>query len=103
MSINDLAGVEEVVIEDVVEDSLGGEQEQSKFRFALPEWLWIKRKTDPIENYMQHPFNFKHSEGVAYIIRGFAAIGGELIDYWWTDVLGGFLRLRTEGKGGESK
>lgn len=64
--------------------------------WSLPSWLFIKRLEEPVEKYIQHPLNFGKSEGWAYMIRGFAALGKGVLDYWWMDVVGGLLRLRKE-------
>jgi hypothetical protein len=96
-SIDEQANViDEVLVDEVLQEeqpaSGGG------FGISLPDWLWIPRLDEPVEKYMTHSFNFSKSEGVAYIIRGFSALGGGLLNYWWTDVVGGFLRLRMESK-----
>lgn len=99
MSIDEQANIVDEVVEQVVEDvatpSGGG------FGISVPDWVWIERLDEPVEKYISHSFNFSKSEGVAYIIRGFSALGGGLLNYWWTDVIGGFIRLRMEGKAGE--
>jgi hypothetical protein len=66
--------------------------------WKLPDWLFIERLDEPVEKYMSHALNFKKSEGWAYILRGLSALVGGILNYWWTDVIGGAMRLRKEAK-----
>lgn len=99
MSIDDQAGLTPENIADKFGDEEMREPEviSSGGGFKLPDWFYIERLTTPIEEYKTHAFNFNNSEGMAYIIRGFSALAGNVLNFWWTDVIGGFIRLRKDG------
>ena len=97
MSIDEQAGIvdeklEPVVEQEVIQEKPGGIQ--------LPDWVYLPASKKPIEDFIDHPLNFKRSMGFAQIIRGVSVPLGAILDYWWTDVIMGGLRMRSEGKGG---
>jgi hypothetical protein len=104
MSIDDQAGVNPELDEsqkDGGADPAAADPEYippggGGFGFRLPEWFYIPRLDEPIQKYMEHPLNFSKSEGMAYIVRGFSALAGGILNYWWMDVVGGFMRIRKE-------
>jgi hypothetical protein len=95
MSIDDQAGLSAENLADKFEEETI-EPEVVSRGFSLPSWLYIERLDEPVEKYMSHPLNFNKSEGMSFIIRGFSALMGGILNYWWMDVIGGFLRLRKE-------
>jgi hypothetical protein len=67
------------------------EQEETSF-----SWLQIlKTKTGPgpVEDYVDNPFNFNRSMGLAQILRGLSGFLGAL-DYAIVDIVVGSVRLR---------
>lgn len=64
----------------------------SRISDLLPDLNILLSKTGPgpIEDYINHPMNFKRSKGFAQMLRGFTGIAGEL-DYALIDIaLGAF-------------
>lgn len=65
---------------------------------------FLKAKTGPgsIEDYMDHPMNFKKSKGMAQMLRGFTGIAGEL-DLAIVDItLGAFQFVKEEKASGST-
>lgn len=67
----------------------------------LPDLSILTAKTGDgsIEDYVNHPLNFKGSRGMAQMIRGFTGIAGEL-DYAIIDIALGAFQYAKEGKAG---
>ncbi len=58
-------------------------EEEEKRGFNLPQmpdlsFLKAKTGSGSIEEYEQHPLNFRHSQGAAQMIRGFTGMLGDL-------------------------
>lgn len=68
----------------------------------LPDLSILTAKTGDgsIEDYVNHPLNFKGSRGMAQMIRGFTGIAGEL-DYAIIDIALGAFQHSREGKTGD--
>lgn len=71
----------------------------SRLSDFLPDLSIITAKTGDgsIEDYENHPLNFKGSRGMAQMIRGFTGIAGEL-DYAIIDIALGAFQYAKEGK-----
>jgi len=63
----------------------------------LPDLTFLKAKTGPgqVSEYVNHPMNFKHSQGAAQMIRGFTGILGDL-DLAVIDITLGAFELAKE-------
>jgi len=109
MSIDEQAGIVPAMesIEHAAESMMLEEETQAAasgggggFGFSLPDWVWIEASSEELSpKYTEHPLNVKHSEGMAQVIRGFSALFGSVLNYWWVDVVMGFMKMRTGGKG----
>ena len=68
----------------------------------IPDMSFILSETGPgpIEDYIDHPLNFKGSKGVAQILRGATGIAGNL-NYAIIDIGLGLVQVAKEGKGVE--
>ena len=76
------------------------EQEEEGGFFELPKMpdlTFLKAKTGSgsVEDYMQHPLNFKNSQGAAQMIRGFTGMLGDL-DLALVDITLGAFELAKE-------
>ncbi|MFV0516770.1 MAG: hypothetical protein ACK5MV_05185 [Aminipila sp.] len=85
-------------------ESVGGvttEPQQPQFRLTdfLPNIDFILAETGEgnIENYIQHPLNFKSSKGIAQMLRGFTGICGSL-NYAIIDITLGAFEIMREGR-----
>ena len=66
-------------------------------KLPLPDPSILKAKTGPgqVSEYVNHPMNFKHSQGAAQMIRGFTGILGDL-DLAVIDITLGAFELAKE-------
>lgn len=76
------------------------EQEEESGFFEMPKipdlsFLKAKTGSGSIEDYMQHPLNFKKSPGAAQMIRGFTGMLGDL-DLAVVDITLGAFELAKE-------
>jgi len=64
-------------IEDMA--AAAGPEESNRPGISL-DFSFLTAKTGPgsVEDYIDHPLNFKQSKGMAQMIRGFTGIAGEL-------------------------
>lgn len=65
----------------------------------IPDLSFLLAETGPgaIEDYVEHPLNFRGSKGVAQILRGATGIAGNL-NYAIIDIGLGLVQLTKEGK-----
>lgn len=61
------------------------------------EWLSAESPDRPISEYLDHPLNFKQSEGLAQVIRGLEGMFGTMRRAI-VDVIFGGMRFMGEGK-----
>lgn len=87
----------EPIFEDIPEPAPG-----VRVSDLIPDMSFILSETGPgpIENYVDHPLNFKGSRGVAQIIRGATGMAGTL-NYAIIDIGLGLVQVTKEGKGVE--
>jgi hypothetical protein len=69
--------------------------EPSKIQVLLNKVLTAETGEGSIEDYIQHPMNFKNSKGLAQMLRGFTGIIGNL-KLAIVDVVFGYLRFSQE-------
>lgn len=82
-------------LEDVVP-----EQEPTTERGFGIDLSFLTAKTGPgsVSDYVDHPLNFSHGEGLAQVLRGATGMLGEL-DLAIVDIGIGSFRMAREGKG----
>ena len=87
----DLPDIEEINMPGVEEAAPGG------IKFDLG---FLATKTGPgsVNDYIDHPLNFKQSKGMAQMIRGFTGLAGEL-DLAIVDITLGAFQFVKEEKG----
>lgn len=78
-------------VDEVEQTEIGG------FHFGIPEFLKAKSPDEPIENFINHPFNFDGSRGLAQIIKGLTGMFG-YFNYAIIDIVMGWLRWTKERK-----
>lgn len=92
---------EELTFDDLGEYMEVDPQPKANTRLSdfLPDLSILTAKTGEgsIEDYINHPLNFKGSRGMAQMIRGFTGIAGEL-DYAIIDIALGAFQYTKEGK-----
>ena len=57
----------------------------------VPDFLTKPTGSGPVSSYVDHPMNFRNSDGLARMIRGFEGLLGQL-DYWPVDVTIGLMQ-----------
>lgn len=62
------------------------------------DFLWIETGEGSVDEYLEHPLNFKKSAGLAQVIRGISGVVGNAFNYWWVDVIMGGLKMGQEAK-----
>jgi hypothetical protein len=75
-------------------------QSNSRMNELFSKILTAETGEGSIEDYIDHPMNFKKSEGLAQILRGFTGIIGNL-KLAIIDIVFGALRFSNEGKAGK--
>lgn len=87
----------EPIFEDIPEPATG-----VRVSDLIPDMSFILSETGPgpIEDYVDHPLNFKGSKGVAQILRGATGMAGNL-NYAIIDIGLGLVQVTKEGKGVE--
>jgi hypothetical protein len=76
----------------------GPEVQSQKIGINL-EWLKAQTGEGDISDYIDHPLNFKKSEGLAQILRGVSGFAGHNLKYALIDILIGAFKFRSELKG----
>ena len=81
------------------ESSSSGAQPGFRISDFLPNIDFILAETGDgsIEDYISHPLNFKHSKGIAQMLRGFTGICGSL-NYAIIDITLGAFETIKEGR-----
>ena len=76
-----------------------GASPSGRLEDLLPDFSILLSKTGPgsIEEYIDHPMNFKRSRGLAQILRGCTGMAGSL-DYAIVDIALGAFQYMKEGK-----
>lgn len=105
ITLEDIANEGKTGVTDESSPTLGEvvteEQPQLNSRFSdlFNRILTAETGEGSIEEYIDHPMNFKNSKGLAQMLRGFTGIIGNL-KLAVIDVVFGFLRFSSENKGG---
>jgi hypothetical protein len=94
--VEDTAGVAVESAEDEFE--VEAVRSPSRFNEMFSKVLTAETGEGSISDYIDHPMNFKKSEGLAQILRGLTGIVGNL-KLAIIDVVFGALRFSNEGKG----
>lgn len=76
----------------------GTEMQMQKIGINL-DWLKAPTGEGDISDYLDHPLNFKKSEGLAQILRGVSGFAGHNLKYALIDILIGAFKFRSELKG----
>ena len=93
----------ETDLPDIEEMAAGPEAGEAPQGISI-DFGFLKAKTGPgaIEDYLDHPMNFKKSKGMAQMLRGFTGIAGEL-DLAIVDItLGAFNFVKEEKSNGST-
>lgn len=96
-TIEDVLEIDELKIADPAQTVSGPEIQQQKIGINL-EWLKAPTGEGDISDYLDHPLNFKKSEGLAQILRGVSGFAGHNLKYALIDILIGAFKFRSELK-----
>ena len=96
-TIEDVLEIDDLKSADPVPAISGPEMQQQKIGINL-DWLKAPTGEGDISDYLDHPLNFKKSEGLAQILRGVSGFAGHNLKYALIDILIGAFKFRSELK-----